>query len=229
MTPPTGSPSSGSRSTCSSATRTKMFCACAPPSAREPNTRRAPCASGCRARCRCTNAQAIELRPDASALAFDCADRAAVACSRARTTSIRTCPRATRSPSTTCRCATNGRARIRRRRLGIASRIWRRTRARSCTRDRRAGSTGPTLAGGLQPRPARRSSRWSPSRTCTRPRRRGDWLSLLRVTLRRLGVNDVQHGGGVAALRRQRLGAPARRRASSARRPSSRTSTPSAS
>ena len=38
-----------------------------------------------------------------------------------------------------------------------------------------------------------------------------DWLQLLRETLRQLGVSRREHGGGLAALRRQRLH-PARRR-----------------
>ena len=42
-------------------------------------------------------------------------------------------------------------------------------------------------------------------------------------TFRELGVSDVQDGGRLAALRRQRLGAPARREPSTAPRPRSRT------
>ena len=57
---------------------------------------------------------------------------------------------------------------------------------------------------------ARRWSRSSPSPTCTRPSRRASGSTLLRATLRALGVSRRQHGGGVAALRRQRVGAAGR-------------------
>ena len=42
------------------------------------------------------------------------------------------------------------------------------------------------------------------------PEQAREWLSLLRVTLRQLGRQRREHGGGVAALRRQRLGPPRR-------------------
>ncbi len=57
----------------------------------------------------------------------------------------------------------------------------------------------------------------------------GEWLRLLRVTLRQLGVSDVNMEEGSLARRRERLGSRGRRRAGWASRRSSRTSTPSAS
>ena len=50
-----------------------------------------------------------------------------------------------------------------------------------------------------------------------------DWLQLLRETLRQLGVSRREHGGGLAALRRQRLHPPEGLAPGSAPRPSSRT------
>ena len=50
-----------------------------------------------------------------------------------------------------------------------------------------------------------------------------EWLTLLRVTLRQLGVSRREHGGGLAALRRQRLHPPRGQRRARAPRPSSRT------
>ena len=47
-----------------------------------------------------------------------------------------------------------------------------------------------------------------------------EWLKLLRTTLRQLGRQRREHGGGLAALRRQHLAAPGRQRRSWASRPS---------
>ena len=50
-----------------------------------------------------------------------------------------------------------------------------------------------------------------------------EWLTLLRETLRQLGVSRREHGGGLAALRRERLDPRRSAATCSARRPSSRT------
>ncbi len=48
----------------------------------------------------------------------------------------------------------------------------------------------------------------------------GEWLRLLRTTMRDARRQRREHGGGLAALRRQHLAAPGGQRASSASRPS---------
>ena len=99
------------------------------------------------------------------------AHRAATRCSRARTTSIRTCRRAIRSASTSCRswrralstsCSTTAAASA----SASPARTWRRMPASRCTRGW-AGSRA-----WISTAPARRSSRSSPSRTCARRRKR---------------------------------------------------------
>ena len=85
----------------------------------------------------------------------------------ARTTSIPTRPRATRSPSTTCRCAAAGGSAT----CGSTACTSRRTRPSSSTSARAAGSTARTAAWSTSTAAARRWSRSSPSPTCTRPSR----------------------------------------------------------
>ena len=97
-------------------TRSKMFCGCpAAFGARAQHATCARCASGCPGALPRANRAAID-----AALRLGPGARlrrsGARACSRARTTSIRTCRRTTRSPSTTGRCARAARCRCGRRR-----------------------------------------------------------------------------------------------------------------
>ena len=136
------------------------------------------------------------------------------ASSTARTTSIPTPPRRTRSPSTTSRLRAGGHLRRRRRsRSGSRARTWRRTPPSSST---------PAARAAASPAP---SPRWSTSTAAARrcveivtepdlrtPRAGGGVprrCCRTRCDDRRL---RLRHGEGVAALRRQRVGAapPAR-------------------
>ena len=84
------------------ATRTKIFCGCPTGFGAPPNTNVCPVCLGLPGALPVLNREAVELAIKA-ALALHCQVRAALASSRARTTSTRTCRRATRSRSTTSR------------------------------------------------------------------------------------------------------------------------------
>ena len=148
--------------------------------------------------------------------------------SPARTTSIRTCPRAIRSASSTARWPRTGCCRwpSTTRECASSASISRRTPASSCTRRRAAGRCR-ARAWWTSTAAACRWSRSSRGPTCRRRRSPGlppDPPSAppLHRDQRR------QHGGGEPALRRQRLGAAAAARPGWAPRRRSRTSTPSA-
>ena len=139
--------------------------------------------------------------------------------STARTTSIPTWPRATRSPSTTSRSAAAGSWAT----CASTASTSRRTRPSSCTSATSGRIHGSDASSSTTTAAARRWPRSSPSPTSTRPSRRASGCTLLRETLRQLGVSDVDMERGLAALRRQRLDPPRGQRPSWAPRPSSRT------
>ena len=100
----TGRPSSASRSTPSSPRSTPRCSAAARSRSAASRTRAcARCASACRARCRCPTRRRSS-RPCLRGWRPTARSRAG-ASSTASSTSIPTCPRTTRSPSTTCRSA----------------------------------------------------------------------------------------------------------------------------
>ena len=135
-----GRPSSGSRCTRSSSRGRKLFCGCATSFGAPPNTHVCPMCLGLPGRAPVLNARggADGGEGGARARLHDPARRAS---SRGRTTSTRTCRRATRSASSTSRSATRATSTSRsatattRSRSARASRAstWRRTRARTST------------------------------------------------------------------------------------------------
>ena len=185
------------------ATRTKMFCGCERASARRPTRAPARSASACPARCRWSTRRPIHYGLMIGlALGCEIAPRSIFhrknyfypdlpkgyqisqydipLCRGGRLGDVRHPPHPPRGG--------RGEARARRR-VGPHPRL------------RRVASSTTTAA-------ARRWSRSSPSPTSTRPSRRATGCTLLRETLRQLGVSRREHGGGLAALRRQRLRPP---------------------
>ena len=107
--------------------------------------------------------------------------------STARTTSIPTCQGL---PDLPVRRAAVPR-RAARRACASTACTSRRTRRSSRTSARAGASTARTRASSTSTAAARRWSRSSPSPTCARAEQAGEWLRLLRTTLRALGVSDV--------------------------------------
>ena len=209
-------------------TATKIFCGCSTAFGAPPNTHVCPVCLGLPGALPVLNRRAVELAIRA-ALALGCDGPRRRRSSRARTTSIRTCPRAIRSRSTSGRSRPAAALEYH----GAGGRAARRHHARPHGRGRRQ-----VAARGLRrlrspdlPRlqPQRRAAHRDRHRA--RPalgRRCGGVLQPPARDPRLARRQRRQHGRGQPALRRERLGPAGGRRRRSARRPRSRTSTRSA-
>ncbi len=206
--PPRGRWSSGSRSTASWRRRPSCSAAAATTSATSPTPTSARCASACRARCRCSTSRPSSW-PCASGLALHCSDRARRS-STGRTTSIRTCRRTTRSASTTSRSTSTA---------GSSCPTATRVRHRAGPTSRRTPASPPTSAARPHPRRRLLPRRLQPGRrAAARDRQRARHpLGRAGPGLRQRAAGHPrghrrlrrQDGGGLAAGRRQRVGAPA--------------------
>ncbi len=118
-------------------------------------------------------------------------DRARARCSRARTTSIPTCRRATRSASTSCRSSQDG---TRRRSCSTTARSkTHRHHARAPRgRRRQVAARGPRRSrpASTSTAPARRCSRSSPSRTCARRSEAIAYMKKIHTLVRYLEICD---------------------------------------
>ena len=163
-------------------TRTKMFCGCELTFGAPPNTRTCPVCLGLPGSLPTVNEQAVRLGLMIGlALGSELAPPSVFT---ARTTSIRTCRRATKSPSTMNRCA---------KAAGLAmcgsTACTRRTR-RADAHGRQRRIHGSDLWSSTSTAAAPRPRRSSPSRLAQR--RAGRRVAApLRTTLRQLGVSDV--------------------------------------
>ena len=131
-------------------------------------------------------------------LALGCTHQRRRASVAGRTTSIRTCPRATRSRQYDLPICERGKlddrhARGRRSASASAASTWRRTRARTCT-TRAAGESLVDLNRAGMP-----LWRSSASRTCARADEAVEYLKALRDVLVYLGRQRRQPGGGLAS------------------------------
>ena len=89
---------------------------------------------------------------------------------------------------------------------------WRRTPPSSSTWAPAGASTAPTRASSTSTAAAPRWRRSSPSPTCAPPEQAGEWLQAAAQHAARARGQRREHGGGLAALRRQHLAAPGRQR-----------------
>ena len=167
-------------------TRTKMFCGCALSFGEEPNTRTCPVCLGLPGTLPGDQRRGGALRADDRHGARAASPRRARS-STARTTSIPTCPRATRSPSTTSRWrATGALGDIRIHRVHLEEDAAKLVHAGASGRIHSAEASvvdfnrGGTPLVEIVTEPDVRSAAQA-----------AEWLRLLRVTLRRLGVSDV--------------------------------------
>ena len=123
--------------------------------------------------------------------------------STARTTSIPTTPRTTRSPSTTSPCAGAGGWAT----CASTACTWRRTRPSSCTSAQRAHPRRRDLGRGLQPR--RHAAGGDRLRARRALGRAGERVAAAAAHDAAPARRERrEHGGGIAALRRQRLHPP---------------------
>ena len=185
------------------ATRTKMFCGCALSFGDPPNTHTCPVCLGLPGALPVINAAAVHYGADDRAGAR-LRDRRALDLPPQELLLSRQLRRRTRSPSTRCPCARGGR-------LGDV-RITRVHLEEDAAKLVHIGDIGP------HPRRRREHRRLQPRRhAADRDRHRARpalgragarVAQLLRATLRQLGVSRREHGGGLAARRRQRVRAP---------------------
>ena len=199
-------------------TRTKMFCGCELSFGEEPNTRTCPVCLGLPGTLPVVNAQAVHYGLMMGlALGCEIAPRSIFHRKnyfypdqakdyQISQYDIPLCTRRARWATCGCTASTS-----------------RRTRPSSCTSASRAASTAPTRSIVDYNRGGTPLAEIVTEPDIHSAEQARDWLNLLRVTLRQLGVSRREHGGGLAALRRQRLHPAARARPSSAPRPSSRT------
>ena len=210
------SPSSAWRSTSSSRTRTKMFCGCALSFGEPPNTRTCPVCLGLPGALPVANAEAIHYGL-LIGLALGCELAPRSIFHRKNYFYPDNCPRATRSASTTSPCAAAGGWAT----CASTACTSRRTRPSSSTPARAGASTAPrprvvdfnrggTPLVGDRHRARRALGRAGRASGCT----------LLRTTLRQLGVSDVNMEEGSLRCDANVSHPPGRARASSAPRPS---------
>ena len=170
------------------------------------------------------NARGGALRPDDRAGARAARSRRARS-STARTTSIPTCRRATRSASTTSRWRRRGELAVPGGAAGAdpprAPRGGRREADPPSAS--RAASTAPARRSSTSTAAARRWSRSSPSPTCARAADAREFLQLLRTTLKQIGVSDVNMEEGSLRCDANVSVREAGERRAAAPRPSSRT------
>ena len=191
---------------CELSTATKLFCGCRNAFGDEPNTNICPVCLGLPGSLPVLNRRAVELALRIGA-ALNCSPRSARS-STARTTSIPTCRRTTRSASTTSRSTSTGGWSCPTGRASASNGpTWKRTRARRPTSAAAAASTRPATRWSTTTARACRSSRSSPAR---HPLGRPGQGLCRRAALDPRGHGSLRrpHGGGLAAGRRQRLGAP---------------------
>ncbi len=177
-------------------TRTKMFCRC--PIGFGARREHADLPGMPRASRRAAGAEPRRGREDDPARPrARLRDRRRRPSSPARTTSIPTCRRGTRSASTTSRSASAATSRCRTRtaptRSRSSARTSRRTRRRTPTRAARKGaSPARRRRSSTSTAAARRSSRSSPARTSARAEEAKRFLQLLRRTVVELGLSDAE-------------------------------------
>ncbi len=195
-----------------------MFCGCPTSFGAEPNTQVCPvCLGAAGSRCRWSTRRAVEYGDPDRAGPATARSPSASPVRTARTTSIRTCPRTTRSPSTTSRCQRRRLAATctsRRPAIGITRAHLEEDTGKIPPRRRPAGRIhgADALAGRLQPGRGSRCSRSSPSPTSARPRRPGQYADGAAGGAAGPRGLRRQDGGRLDARRRQRVGPAGRAR-----------------
>ena len=180
-----------------------MFCGCELSFGEEPNTRTCPICLGHPGVAAGDQRGGRALRADDRDGAR-VRDRAAVDLPPQEVLLSRPTRRATRSPSTTSRSA----ARAGWGTCGSTAHIWRRTPRSWCTPARRAASTAPSTRSSTSTAAGRRWSRSSPSRTFMTPKEAARVAAAAARDAEAARRLRREHGGGVAALRRERVAPP---------------------
>ena len=171
-----------------------MFCGCELSFGDPPNTHTCPVCLGLPGRAAGAQRARGPLRGDDRARAR-LARSPSARCFTARTTSIPTSRRATRSPSTTCRCAAAGGWAT----CGSTACTSRRTPPSSTTSARAAGSTAPTASGVDFNRGGTPLVEIVTEPDLRSPEQAREWLTLLRATLQAARRLRRRHGAGLAA------------------------------